>query len=312
MEETKRSLILYRFDKPVIIIHGGAGNWNVDSATRERILRFLKDLVKEVFDSLERDYNALDAVEHAVSRLEDSGLFNAGYGSALNIRGFVEMDAGIMDGSSMRAGAVAMIRDAKNPVKIAREIMIKTDHVILGGLYDEELRKIFHIERRHENPDTIKRYKDLISSKSYPSYYKKNLDIIARINLALGDTVGAVALDKNNRLAAATSTGGIWLKLPGRIGDSPIPGAGFYADRNIACSATGVGETILSVSLCRTIALHYRYLRDLSLAVSKSFDELEEFFGTDTAGVITLSTTGDSATCYNTRGMARGYMSSSL
>ncbi|MEM3830623.1 MAG: isoaspartyl peptidase/L-asparaginase [Sulfolobales archaeon] len=307
-----RTFLRGNLAKPAILIHGGAGSWNVDLQTRERIIRFLRDLAKDSYDKLEQDFSALDAVEYAVAKLEDSGIFNAGYGSALNIKGFAEMDAGIMDGSTMKAGAVAMVRNVKNPVKIARKILSETDHVLLGGLYDEDLIRILGIERSEDNPEIRRRYREIISSGNFPQYYRRNIELIKRIRPTISDTVGAVALDRKGGLAAATSTGGIWLKLPGRIGDSPIPGAGFYADREIACSATGVGEAIMSVSLCRSIALHNRYLRDLGRAVEESFDELERFFGSDTAGVIVLEVSGDYVICYNTRGMARGFMASSL
>ena len=133
-----------------------------------------------------------------------------------------------------------------------------------------------------------------------------------RLGLAIGDTVGAVAIDKKGGLAAATSTGGIWLKISGRIGDTPIPGAGFYADRNIACSATGIGETIMTISLCRSIGLHYRYLRDIARAVEESFKELEDLFGVNTAGVIILTSDESYAAYYNTKGMARAIYSKNL
>ncbi len=299
--------------RPAIAIHGGAGSWDVDEKTKLDIENFLKTLLKNTLDLLvNKDYTALDAVEYAVSQLEDSGLFNAGSGSSLNIEGIAQMDAGIMDGSTMRAGAVALAERVRNPIKLARKIMENTDHVLIGGYGADLLSRIFGMENRIVNINIVKRYKDIISKKSPLPYYKKNNKLIKSLGIFLSDTVGAVALDKRGNLAAATSTGGIWLKLVGRIGDSPIPGAGFYADKQVACSATGVGETIMSISLCRTIALHYRYLRDLRRAVLESFSELEEFFGINTAGAITLSSEGELVMYYNTRGMARGYFSVNL
>ncbi|MGC9148051.1 MAG: isoaspartyl peptidase/L-asparaginase [Sulfolobales archaeon] len=299
--------------RPAIAIHGGAGSWDVDEKTKLDIENFLKTLLKNTLDLLvNKDYTALDAVEYAVSQLEDSGLFNAGSGSSLNIEGIAQMDAGIMDGSTMRAGAVALAERVRNPIKLARKIMENTDHVLIGGYGADLLSRIFGMENRIVNINIVKRYKDIISKKSPLPYYKKNNKLIKSLGIFLSDTVGAVALDKRGNLAAATSTGGIWLKLVGRIGDSPIPGAGFYADKQVACSATGVGETIMSISLCRTIALHYRYLRDLRRAVLESFSELEEFFDINTAGAITLSSEGELVMYYNTRGMARGYFSVNL
>lgn len=305
-------LEILRVNKPAVALHGGAGSWDVDESTRIKIESFLRDLAKETLDLLERDYKAVDAVEYAVSKLEDSGLFNAGYGSSLNIEGVAQMDAGIMSGSDMRAGAVALVEKVKNPIKLARIVMENTDHVLIGGLGADLLARVFGLENRVVNADTVRRYREMISRNTISSIYKKNTLLARRFGLIIGDTVGAVAIDKNGDLAAATSTGGIWLKMIGRIGDSPIPGAGFYADRNIACSATGVGETIMTVSLCRSIGLHYRYLRDLEKAVNEGFKELEELFGANTAGAIVLSREEIYASYYNTRGMARGVFAKNM
>jgi beta-aspartyl-peptidase (threonine type) len=301
----------FKSERPIIIVHGGAGAWDVDEDTRRRITDFIEKLLVESYELLMKGSEAVDVVEYAVSKLEDSGIFNAGYGSSLNIKGVAEMDAGIMIGSVMKAGAVAMSRYVKNPIKLARIVMEKTDHVLIGGEGADELAKLFGLEKREINESIYRRYKDALNKKILPPYYRKNLEIIDRV-ISLRDTVGAVALDIYGTLASATSTGGIWFKLPGRIGDSPIPGAGFYADRNVACSATGVGETIMTISLCRSIALSYRYLNDLYKATVESFRELEELFGGNTAGAIILSSLGEIIMYYNTKGMARGFMSSSL
>ncbi len=303
-------LEVLRVGRPAIALHGGAGNWDVDEPTRMKVEGFLWDLAKEILDLLERDYNALDAVEHAVSKLEDSGLFNAGYGSGLNIEGVAQMDAGIMNGVDMRAGAVAIVERVRNPIKLARMIMENTDHVLIGGLGADLLARIFGLENRVINVDVVKRYKEMISRNPPP--HKRNNALIKRLGLVIGDTVGAVAIDKKGGLAAATSTGGIWLKMIGRIGDSPIPGAGFYADRNIACSATGIGEAIMTISLCRSIGLHYRYLRDVAKAIEEGFKELEDLFGVNTAGVIVLTSDENYAAYYNTKGMARAVFSKNM
>ncbi len=303
-------LEVLRVGRPAIAIHGGAGNWDVDESTRVKVEGFLWDLAEEILDLLVRDYNALDAVEYAVSKLEDSGLFNAGYGSGLNIEGVAQMDAGIMNGVDMRAGAVAIVERVRNPVKLARMIMENTDHVLIGGLGADLLARIFGLENRVINVDVVKRYREMISRNPPP--HRRNSALIKRLGLVIGDTVGAVAIDKKGDLAAATSTGGIWLKMIGRIGDSPIPGAGFYADRNIACSATGIGEAIMTISLCRSIGLHYRYLKDVAKAVEEGFKELEDLFGINTAGVIVLTSDENYAAYYNTKGMARAVFSKDM
>jgi Asparaginase len=306
---TGGKLEILKVIRPAIALHGGAGSWDVDESTRMKVESFLGDLARETLDLLDRDYSALDAVEYAVSKLEDSGLFNAGYGSSLNIEGVAQMDAGIMNGVDMRAGAVAIVERVRNPVKLARMVMENTDHVLIGGLGADLLARIFGLENRVINVDVVKRYKEMIS-RNPP--HKRNNTLIKRLGLAIGDTVGAVAIDKKGGLAAATSTGGIWLKMIGRIGDSPIPGAGFYADRNIACSATGIGETIMTISLCRSIGLHYRYLRDITKAIEESFRELEDIFGINTAGVIVLTSDENYASYYNTKNMARAVFSKNM
>jgi len=306
---TGGKLEILKVIRPAIALHGGAGSWDVDESTRMKVESFLGDLARETLDLLDRDYSALDAVEYAVSKLEDSGLFNAGYGSSLNIEGVAQMDAGIMNGVDMRAGAVAIVERVRNPVKLARMVMENTDHVLIGGLGADLLARIFGLENRVINVDVVKRYKEMIS-RNPP--HKRNNTLIKRLGLAIGDTVGAVAIDKKGGLAAATSTGGIWLKMIGRIGDSPIPGAGFYADRNIACSATGIGETIMTISLCRSIGLLYRYLRDITKAIEESFRELEDIFGINTAGVIVLTSDENYASYYNTKNMARAVFSKNM
>jgi beta-aspartyl-peptidase (threonine type) len=306
---TGGKLEVLRVTRPTIALHGGAGSWDVDESTRIKVEGFLRDLARETLDLLDRDYSALDAVEYAVSKLEDSGLFNAGYGSSLNIEGVAQMDAGIMNGVDMRAGAVAIVERVRNPVKLARMVMENTDHVLIGGLGADLLARIFGLENRVINVDVVKRYKEMIS-RNPP--HKRNNTLVKRLGLTIGDTVGAVAIDKKGGLAAATSTGGIWLKMIGRIGDSPIPGAGFYADRSIGCSATGIGETIMTISLCRSIGLHYRYLRDIAKAIEESFRELEDIFGINTAGVIVLTSDENYTSYYNTKGMARAVFSKNM
>jgi beta-aspartyl-peptidase (threonine type) len=193
----------------------------------------------------------------AVAVMEDAGLFNAGYGSNLNIEGEAEMEASIMDGKTLQAGAVALLNDVKNPVRLARIVMEKTDHIFVVGKGAEKLAKIFNLERKSPiNALKLKYYEQQKKAlfdgkfelpklcnlvKNYPEMFKL-------------ETVGAVALDKNGNVAAATSTGGFPLKLPGRIGDSPLIGCGTYADNQSgACSATGVGEIAIRLVLAKTV-----------------------------------------------------------
>jgi len=256
-------------------------------------------------------------VVEAVAVMEDSGVFNAGAGSALNAMGYAELDAGVMDGSTMSAGAVAAVRNTRNAVRLARVIMDRTSHVLLCCDNAERVARAlgYSFEGFSPSEGQVRRYRDsvekiLAGEGEAPFYAIPNIEVIKRLR-AEGDTVGAVAVDSEGRLAAATSTGGIWLKLPGRIGDSPIPGAGFYADNRIACSATGIGEAIMTAALCRTIALASRFLGGVAPAIAYAFEELEgipRYKGYSQAGVIVITSEGELYMAFNTRGMARGYM----
>lgn len=304
--------------KPAIAVHGGAGDWSIDREGEKRVSIMLRKALETGFEVLAKGGSAIDSVMEAVAALEDSGIFNAGSGSALNSKGYGELDAGIMDGSTMFSGAVAAVR-VRNPVRLARFVMDRTSHVILCCDGAEALARVFgvNLDLFRPSENQVKRYRELISrigGGDAPPHAKANRESIERL-LGSKDhgTVGAVAIDSEGRLAAATSTGGIWLKLPGRVGDTPIPGAGFYADRDIACSATGVGETIMTISLCRSIALASRLMGSFSSAIAYSFEELESlprYRGYAHAGVIIITRNSDLYMAFNTKGMARGYISS--
>ncbi|MEM2994475.1 MAG: isoaspartyl peptidase/L-asparaginase [Candidatus Bathyarchaeia archaeon] len=240
--------------KPVIVVHGGAGNWHKHANPS---LEATKKAVMAGFEILKGGGSAVDSVVEAVAFMEDSGLFNAGCGSYLNFEGEAEMEASVMDGKTLRAGAVALLRDVKNPVRLARIVMEKTDHVFVVGKGAEKLAKIFNLERA--SPIT----------KSKLEYYRQQKQALFNGKFQLPklydlvrnhpetfkfETVGAVALDENGNVAAATSTGGFPLKLPGRIGDSPLIGCGTYADNKAgACSATGVGEIAIRLVLAKAV-----------------------------------------------------------
>lgn len=304
--------------KPSLAVHGGAGEWKLDSEGERRVNKGLREALDAGFGILTSGGSSVEAVTEAVSVLEDTGVFDAGSGSVLNSMGYGELDAGIMDGFNMFSGAVAAVK-IKNPIRLARAVMDRTSHVLLCCDGAERLAKVLGIELDVFRPGEaqIKMYKDLISrlgGEEIPRYVKPNREVIERLlREGLHGTVGAVAIDSEGRLAAATSTGGIWLKLPGRVGDTPIPGAGFYADCDIACSATGIGEAIMTISLCRTIAIAARFMGSVAPAIAYSFEELEglpRFRGYAHAGVILITRKPDLYMAFNTRGMARGYISS--
>ena len=245
-------------ERPVIVVHGGAGTWQPERS--QPGLEGVKRAAKKGFAILENGGNAVDSVMEAVAVMEDDDAFNAGYGSSLNMEKSVEMEASIMDGKTLQAGATGLLKDIKNPVRLARIVMEKTDHVFVVGEGAEKLARIFNLERRNPISELRLKYyeqqkKALLEGKSELSKLANLVKTYPEIfNL---ETVGAVALDKDGNVAAATSTGGFPLKLPGRIGDSPLIGCGTYADNNAgACSATGVGEIAIRLVLAKTVCNH--------------------------------------------------------
>jgi len=240
--------------KPVIVVHGGAGAW--EKERWKSGLAGVKDAAKDGFKVLRAGGSALDAVEAAVMCMEDNEVFNAGYGSTLAIDKRIEMEASVMEGKTLNAGAVGLLKDIKNPVHLARIVMENTDHIFLVADGAEKLADLFGLERRNPLTELRLRYWRELTQKlkrgemeSLPKL-KKLLQL--HPNLFATDTVGAVALDEGRNTAAATSTGGRALKLPGRIGDSPLIGCGTYADNHAgACSTTGIGEVAIRLVLAK-------------------------------------------------------------
>ena len=295
-----------------ILIHGGAG---VEKIKRtDDITRSLKSAVSNGFDLLKRSSNkAVDSVEAAVASMEDSGVFDAGVGSYLTIDKTVEMDASIMDGRDISAGSVGMAMGIKNPIKLARKIMERTDHVMMVSDGVTRLSKLFG--------NTVEEYPQELNKKILNEYNKlmKNVRIISKKNNKLTmlssaasqekshhhySTVGAVAIDKDGNVASAVSTGGIWLKMSGRIGDSAIIGSGIYADnRSGAACATGYGEYIMRLCLCKYACDQMQSRNSAHLSSKKSIDVLTERFGKNTGGIITVDLKGRFGRACNTRFM---------
>ncbi len=233
--------------KPSMIVHGGA--WDIPDDQVEAHLTGCTTAVRVGKDLLLRGASALDAVEEAVASMEDDPIFDAGRGSVLNQCGQVEMDAIIMEGASLRSGAVAALRHIRNPVRVARRLMERTHFSMLAG--DGALRFALangFVECTEE---------DLLVGRELEDYreYLRTGVLRTREEFAGAphDTVGACAIDKDGHLACATSTGGTRRKMAGRVGDSPIVGAGAYADDTLgAASSTGWGEKIMAVLLAKT------------------------------------------------------------
>ncbi|EOV1173695.1 isoaspartyl peptidase/L-asparaginase family protein [Vibrio fluvialis] len=290
-----------------IAIHGGAGTIlrsQMSEELKSDILMVLEQSVRAGHQLLSQGGDALDAVVAAVKVLEDSPLFNAGKGSVLTNKEMVEMDASVMHGRHMDAGAVAGVRHIRNPIELARDVMRHSDHVLLMGEgaeefafglgYDYTEQDYFFTERRYEQLQSMKS-KGLfaLSESKYPDDKKFG-------------TVGAVALDQLGNLAAATSTGGITNKKFGRVGDSSLIGAGTVAENgNVAVSTTGMGEFFIRKMVAGDVAARMRYLgEDVHTACEQVIQgELKTMGGE--GGLIAIDASGEIHFAMNSSGMYR-------
>jgi L-asparaginase / beta-aspartyl-peptidase len=287
-----------------IAIHGGAGAVPRATLSAERERRYLDGLAAALdagYDVLARGGASLDAVVATVRILEDDPLFNAGHGAALTRDGAVELDAAIMDGRKLRAGAVASVRHVRNPIDLARRVMEKSRHVLLVGAGAEEfaLEEQFTLVPNHYFR-TAERLKQLESEQ-------RGERVSDLVPPAPRGTVGAVARDADGNLAAATSTGGLTNKRPGRVGDSPIIGAGTYAKNGVcAVSATGHGEYFIRAVAAHHVcaAVEYRGL-SLAQAVHEVLHQIRSGLGGD-GGLIAVDGAGGLVMEFTSEGMFRG------
>jgi len=298
--------------KPVIVVHGGAGRWHPERS--QAGLEGVKKAAKTGFDVLKRGGSAVDSVMEAVAVMEDEGAFNAGYGSSLNIEKHVEMEASIMDGKTLQAGAVGLLKEIKNPVRLAKIIMDRTDHILVVGEGAEKLAEIFNLERRE--PTTQLRVKYYEQQKTALLEGKFELPRLMSLiknhpELFTLETVGAVALDKDGNVAAATSTGGFPLKLPGRIGDSPLIGCGTYADNQAgACSATGVGEVAIRLVLAKTVCSYIEMGKTAQEAVELAIGLVNQRLAAtyNSMGLIAVDVHGQIGAAHNSPNMCWTYI----
>jgi L-asparaginase / beta-aspartyl-peptidase len=291
--------------KYAMVIHGGAGVMDQKEMTPEIQGHYLKVLnrVLQVGDSvLSHGGTCLDAVEKAIVIMEDSPLFNAGKGAVFTHDGLVELDASVMEGQTLKAGAIAAVRDIKNPIRVARAVMEKSEHVLLNGTGASQFAK----EQGFEPVDNSYFYTEK-RLKSLQELLKK--ERATTINDKHG-TVGCVALDSYGNIAAGTSTGGMTNKKYGRIGDSPIIGAGTYANNETGgFSCTGHGEYYIRLGFSRDISALMEYKnRSVQEACREEVGKLTKLGGT--GGVIGLDRKGNIAMEFNTSGMFRGYIKS--
>ncbi|WP_303904640.1 isoaspartyl peptidase/L-asparaginase family protein [Thiohalomonas denitrificans] len=278
-----------------IAVHGGAGNWS--HTPRQSALLGVERAAEAGRRILEQDGSAVDAVTEAVRIFEDDPLFNAGTGSVLNLDGDAEMDAGIMVGRGLRTGNVAALRRVRNPILVARKVMEMTDHVLLGG--NGALRFARAVGFADHDPVTTQR-RESWRRRRDDLEAKQGDDRLAALHAMLSTgprdddmgTVGAVALDRQGDLAAGTSTGGVTLKLPGRIGDSAFPGAGNYATTHAAVSATGRGELMMRFLTAKVICEDIWNGHPAHTAVERVLREMRKSVGED-VGVIALDSEGD-------------------
>ncbi|MFN6963034.1 MAG: isoaspartyl peptidase/L-asparaginase family protein [Pyrinomonadaceae bacterium] len=317
-------------NKIALAIHGGAGTILRSLMTPELEREYrsgLDEALRRGWEILERGGSAMDCVEETVCSLEDFPLFNAGRGSVFTHEGKHEMDASIMDGRRLRGGSVALVRNVKNPIKLARLVMERTEHVMLGGAGANQ----FALEMGVEMADdayfyTEHRYQQLLKAREEgivqldhtageQKIIEENIEALAAADTEpqihpakpLG-TVGAVACDADGNLAAATSTGGMTNKKFGRIGDTPLIGCGTYADNSTcAVSCTGHGEFFMLGVTAYDVAARMKYGgQRLAVAARETVEQLARIGGE--GGLIAVDANGGVALPFNSDGMYRGWV----
>lgn len=281
-----------------LVIHGGAGTILKKNMSPEKETAYTEKLHEALstgYKILDSGGTSLDAVNAVINIMEDSPLFNAGKGAVLTEKGEAELDASIMEGKTLAAGAVAGVKHIKNPINLARLVMEKSPHVMMIGDGAEEFAK----QNNYEFVDN----KYFITEERRQQYLK-----MKEAQDQKHGTVGCVALDKNGNLAAGTSTGGMMMKKFGRVGDAPIIGAGTYANNNTcAVSATGHGEYFIRLGVAKDISAIMEYKNyPLEQAANEVINSKLTKLG-GTGGVIAIDKSGNIAMPFNTDGMYRGY-----
>ncbi|KAK3776614.1 hypothetical protein RRG08_063318 [Elysia crispata] len=283
--------------RPTIIVHGGARQFTPD--TRDLVQEGVKAAARQGYAELTKGGSAMDAVVAAVSAMEDNTVFNAGHGSRLNLKGQVEADAIVIDGRNLGSGAVCGLQGCSNPVQLARLVMEKTNHCLLTADGAREFMESQGIAAVPSSELVTERAR--IELEQHVKFSSAVENLVAPRSApppsSSCDTVGAVAMDANGNLAAATSTGGITAKLPGRVGDSPIIGSGAYADNTVgAVSTTGCGESIMKVCLARRVGELLEKGKTAQEAAEHALEFMSGRVG-GAAGVIVLSQYGNAGAC---------------
>ena len=289
-----------------IVVHGGAGVMSTLSQDQQDAIKLkVSETLMSSYKILKNGGSSLDAVEFAVSEFEDSPLFNAGKGSVYTSNETQEMDASIMFGLDRSSGAVASVKIIKNPIRLARKVLEETNHIFLVGDGAESFAKNIGV--------------DVVEPNYF--YSEKNLKRLRKVknkltnNYAIQDkigTVGAVAIDKDGNISAATSTGGMTNKMPGRVGDSPIIGSGTWAQNGVCgVSSTGHGEFFIKYQVAREVCSRMEYLNQTLENSSKNvIEELKEIGAT--GGLIAIDKDANISTPFNTAGMVRGSITNKI
>jgi len=292
-----------------IIVHGGAGTIRKEERI-PKVIEGVREAVLAGWRELKRG-SALDAVEEAVKALEDNPIFNAGTGSVLTLDGKVEMDAAIMRGKTLEAGAVAGIWGVKNPISVARKVMEKTDHVLLIGEGAVKFARLLGFEEYDPvTEERLKQWEELrkkLIEKGETRHWKKLNELIKEYPEVLKSTVGAVAFD-GDEVVAGTSTGGVFLKMFGRVGDTPIIGAGTYANEVAGASCTGLGEVAIKLALAKSATDLVRLGLNAQGASEAAISLATKYFGKDTMGIIMVDARGNVGFAKNTKHMSYAFM----
>ncbi|XP_055587956.1 probable isoaspartyl peptidase/L-asparaginase GA20639 [Uranotaenia lowii] len=303
--------------EPIVLVHGGAGDIPVSRV--EGKLVGVKLAANRGYDKLLKTGCVLDAVESAVRSMELDPYFNAGYGSVLTTEGNVEMEASIMNGSTLRAGCASLVKDIMHPISLARKVM-DTPHNFLAGAGVMQFAKEQGFEILHPPGQLVTDYARE-ALEEWKEDHKRGGNLFARTEIGAVNkykksevgTVGAVAIDSQGNIAVATSTGGITGKFPGRIGDTPLVGAGTYADNNVGgVSTTGHGETIMKYCLAHAILKRIELLgEDAQKATENACKAMtERLIGT--AGAITIDKEGKVGVAFTSTRMAWAYRQKSM
>jgi len=293
-----------------LIVHGGAGSWRPGSdADAIAGTTAAVDAGRKI---LQKGGSALDAACAAAVVLEDNPIFNAGTGAVLNYDGYVEFDACVMVAERAQIGSVSGLQRVKNPILVARQVMEETDHVMLTG--EGALRFARVMGHGDHDPITPARFEDWKRKKATLDIgvgkdakgSMKIREFLRKHPEYAGGTIGVVALDARGVLCAATSTGGVTLKLPGRVGDTPLPGAGTYANKFAASSATGTGEYVIRSLSCRAISEGVERGKSLDDSVTEMLAQMTRDFDAD-VGFIAIDANGHAVANHSTAHMPHAF-----